>query len=223
MPETIEVQKPWRAWSSWTGPRCSSPHHSAILIPTFSRSRPNIPTSSFALWGLYQEGKHPKNVGSYFGYIDESQVCSRHRGRRDDQDGKLGFVAAKPIPQVLRNINSYTLGARSIRPNCTTNVIFTGDWSLPVREAEATNSLVDQGIDVVTCHVDSPKVVMTMCEKRGIYCTGYHCNQVKLAPRGYLTGAEWNWAKVYMDYADMIRKGQKVPNLVRGGLKRKAL
>ena len=60
---------------------------------------------------------------------------------------------------------------------------------------------------------------MTMCEKRGIYCTGYHTNQVKLAPRGFLTGAEWNWAKVYMDYADMIRKGQKVPSLVRGGLK----
>jgi simple sugar transport system substrate-binding protein len=60
---------------------------------------------------------------------------------------------------------------------------------------------------------------MTMCEKRGIYCTGYHCNQVKLAPRGYLTGAEWNWAKVYMDYADMIRKEQTVPSLVRGGLK----
>jgi simple sugar transport system substrate-binding protein len=98
-------------------------------------------------------------------------------------------------------------------------VIFTGDWSLPVREAEATNSLVDQGIDVITCHVDSPKVVMTMCEKRGIYCTGYHVNQSKLAPRGYLTGAEWNWAKLYMDYADMIRKGTEVPHLIRGGLK----
>ena len=135
------------------------------------------------------------------------------------KSGKLGFVAAKPIPQVLRNINSYTLGARSIRPNCTTNVIFTGDWSLPVREAEATNSLVDQGVDVITCHVDSPKVVVTMAEKRGIYCTGYHVNQSKLAPRGYLTGAEWNWAKLYMDYADMIRKGTEVPHLIRGGLK----
>jgi simple sugar transport system substrate-binding protein len=60
---------------------------------------------------------------------------------------------------------------------------------------------------------------MTMAEKRGIYCTGYHVNQSKLAPRGYLTGAEWNWAKLYMDYAEMIRKGTEVPHLIRGGLK----
>ena len=61
---------------------------------------------------------------------------------------KLGFVAAKPIPQVLRNINAFTLGARSVNPTITTQVIFTGDWSMPVKEAEATNSLVDQGVDV---------------------------------------------------------------------------
>ena len=76
------------------------------------------------------------------------------------KSGKLGFVAAKPIPQVLRNVNSFTLGVRSIKPTIKTQVVFTGDWSPPVREAEATNSLVDQGIDVVTCHINSPKVVI---------------------------------------------------------------
>ena len=70
---------------------------------------------------------------------------------------KLGFIAAKPIPQVLRNINSYTLGARSVNPKATTTVIFTGDWSMPVKEAEAANSLIDQGVDVLTMHVDSPE------------------------------------------------------------------
>src|SRR3569833_4003514 len=69
----------------------------------------------------------------------------------------LGFIAAKPIPQVLRNINSYTLGARSVNPKATVTVIFTGDWSMPVKEAEAANSLIDQGVDALTYHVDSPK------------------------------------------------------------------
>ena len=147
--------------------------------------------------GSIERGQASQDVGSYFGYIDESQYVADIVAGGMSKSGKLGFVAAKPIPQVLRNINNYTLGACSIRPNCTTNVIFTGDWSMPVREAEATNSLVDQGIDVITCHVDSPKVVVTTAEKRGVYCTGYHCNQSKLAPKGYLTGAEWNWAKVY--------------------------
>jgi len=220
VPETIEVQKTMESMIKLDGVQVLFPTSFGYFDPHILKVAPQFPNVRFLhCGGLYQEGKHPKNAGSYFGYIDEPEYVAGIVAGGMTKSGKLGFVAAKPIPQVLRNINSYTLGARSIRPNCTTNVIFTGDWSLPVREAEATNSLVDQGIDVITCHVDSPKVVMTMAEKRGINCTGYHVNQSKLAPRGYLTGAEWNWAKVYMDYADMIRKGTEVPHLIRGGLK----
>jgi simple sugar transport system substrate-binding protein len=132
---------------------------------------------------------------------------------------KLGFVAAKPIPQVLRNINSFTLGARSVNPKATTSVVFTGEWSLPVKEAEAANSLIDQGADVLTMHVDSPKVVVETAEKRGVYSSGYHANQSTLAPKGYLTGAEWNWAKIYTDYVTWVREGKSYPHLLRGGLK----
>jgi basic membrane protein A len=111
------------------------------------------------------------------------------------------------------------MAARSVNPKITTNVIFTGGWSNPVKEAEAANSMADQGIDVLTCHVDSPKVVIQTAEKRGIYSCGYHVNQSVLAPNGFLTGAEWNWGKVYKEYAEMIKTGKKIPNLIRGGLK----
>src|SRR5260370_18197118 len=90
------------------------------------------------------------------------------------KSGKLGFVAAKPIPQVLRNINAFTLGAQSVDPKITTQLIITGDWSLPVKEAEAANSLIDQGVDVITCHVDSPKVIVETAERRKIYVCRYH-------------------------------------------------
>ncbi len=106
-----------------------------------------------------------------------------------------------------------------MNPAATTTVIFTGDWFMPVKEAEAANSLVDQGIDVLTCHVDSPKVILEQAEKRGIYCCGYHANGYKLAPKGYLTGSEWNWSKVFIDYVNDIRNGKEWPHLVRGGLK----
>jgi len=95
---------------------------------------------------------------------------------------KIGFVAAKPIPQVLRNINAFTMGARSVDPKITTTVIFTGEWSMPVKEAEATNSLADQGVDVFTMHVDSPKVIVETAAKRGKMVCGYHASQAKLAP-----------------------------------------
>ena len=115
--------------------------------------------------GLWNEKVHPKNVGSYFGYIDECQYLSGIVAGHTTKSKKLGFVAAKPIPQVRRNINAFELGARSVDPKITCTVIFTGDWSMPVKEAEATNSLIDQGVDVVTCHVDSPKVVVENAEK----------------------------------------------------------
>jgi basic membrane protein A and related proteins len=111
------------------------------------------------------------------------------------------------------------MGARSVNPAITTQVIFTGDWSLPVKEAEATNSLVDQGMDVVTCHVDGPKVVMETAEKRGIMCTGYHASQAKLAPKGYLTGAEWDWLTPYTEFVKAAKSGAAHPNFVRGGMK----
>jgi basic membrane protein A and related proteins len=174
--------------------------------------------------GLYKEGVHPKNVGSYFGYIDEAQYVAGVVAGLTSKSGKLGFVAAKPIPQVLRNINSFTLGARSVKPEVTTQVVFTGDWALPIKEAEAVNSMADQGIDVVTCHVDSPKVVMETAEKRGIFSSGYHANQAALAPKGYLTGAEWDWSNIYSKLVEETQAGKTlmnggIPHILRGGLK----
>jgi basic membrane protein A len=169
--------------------------------------------------GLWTDGKHPKNTGSYFGYIDEAQYLAGIVAGATSKSGKLGFVAAKPIPQVLRNVNAFTLGAQTVNPKATTQVIFTGDWSLPVKEAEATNSMIAQGVDVVTCHVDSPKVVIETAERAGIYSSGYHCNQAKLAPKGYLTGAEWNWERIYVDMVNAMKAGQAPGNFVRGGLK----
>ena len=91
-------------------------------------------------------------------------------------------------------------------------------WPAILKEAEAANSLADQGIDVITVHVDGPKVAMETAERRGIYCCGYHANQQKLAPKGYLTGAEWNWASVYRSFVEKAQKGEPLPNFVRGGL-----
>jgi simple sugar transport system substrate-binding protein len=169
--------------------------------------------------GLWTQGKHPANTGSFFGYIDEAQYLNGVIAGHMSKSKKLGFVAAKPIPQVLRNINAFTMGARSVDPKITTTVIFTGDWSMAVKEAEATNSLADQGVDVFTMHVDGPKVVVETAAKRGRMVCGYHASQAKLAPQAYLTGAEWNWVTAYTTILDAARTGKPHPNFVRGGLK----
>ena len=169
--------------------------------------------------GLWTQGKHPANTGSFFGYIDEAQYLNGVVAGHVSKSKKIGFVAAKPIPQVLRNINAFTLGARSVQPDITCTVIFTGDWSLPVKEAEATNSMADQGVDVFTMHVDGPKVVVETAAKRGKMVCGYHASQAKLAPQAYLTGAEWNWLTAYTQFIEAARSGKPHPNFVRGGLK----
>ena len=168
--------------------------------------------------GLWDKAKHPTNAGSYFGYIGMGQYINGIVAAHASKSKKLGFVAAKPIPQVLINVNSFAMGARSVDPSITTTVVFTGDWSMPVKEAEATNALIDGGADVITCHVDGPKVVVQTAEGRGAYTCGYHANQAALAPKGYLTGAEWNWAEVYKMYVTKLQAGETLPNFTRGGL-----
>ncbi len=220
VPETVAVQKTMESMIELDGASVLFPTSFGYFDPHILKVAEKYPNVTFLhCGGLYQEGKHPKNVGSYFGYIDEAQYVAGIVAGLATKTNKLGFIAAKPIPQVLRNINSFTLGARSVNPKATTAVVFTGDWSLPVKEAEAANSLADQGIDVLTMHVDSPKVIVETAEKRGIYVSGYHANQSSLAPKGYLTGAEWNWGKIYTDYVTLIRSGQSYPHLLRGGFK----
>jgi basic membrane protein A and related proteins len=220
VPETVAVQKTMESMINLDGAKVLFPTSFGYFDPHILKMAEKYPAVTFLhCGGLYTEGKHPKNVGSYFGYIDEAQYVSGVVAGLSTKTNKLGFVAAKPIPQVLRNINAYTLGARSVNPKVTLSVIFTGDWALPVKEAEAANSLIDQGADVLTAHVDSPKVIMETAERRNVYSTGYHASQKTLAPKGYLTGAEWNWEKVYKDYIEKVKAGQTPAHLVRGGFK----
>src|SRR5262245_15529980 len=217
--ETLDVQKTMQSMIELDGATLLFPTSFGYFDPHMLRMAEKYPKIQFRhCGGLWTKGKHPENTGSYFGYIGMAQYLNGIVADHVSKSKKLGFVAAKPIPQVLTNINSFTLGARSVDPSITTQVIFTGEWSLPVKEAEATNSLADQGVDVITVHVDAPKVAMETAERRGIFCCGYHANQQKLAPKGYLTGAEWNWANVYKMFVEKAQKGEPLPNFVRGGL-----
>src|SRR6266481_1790406 len=196
VPETDAVEKTMESMINLDGATLLFPTSFGYYNPHMIKIAQKFPKLRFQHCGGLWSEKDPKNAGSYFGYIDEAQHVSGIVAGHMTKSGKLGFVAAKPIPQVLRNINAFELGAKSVNPKVTTTVIFTGDWSMPVKEAEAANSLIDQGVDVLTAHVDSPKVIVELAERRGVFVTGYHANQSALAPKGYLTGAEWNWGKV---------------------------
>lgn len=220
VPETVAVQKTMEAMINQDKATLIFATSFGYFDPHVLKMAEKYPSVRFAhCGGLWTEGKHPKNVGSFFGYIDECQYLNGIAAASASKGKKLGFIAAKPIPQVLRNINAFLLGARSVDPKATVRVIFTGDWSLPVKEAEAANSLIDQGVDVLTCHVDSPKVIVETAERRGAFSCGYHASQAKLAPKGYLTGAEWDWQTPYTQIIKATIEGKPMVNFLRGGLK----
>jgi basic membrane protein A and related proteins len=219
VPETVAVQKTIESMINLDGATLMFPTSFGYFDPHMLAMCGKYPKVEFRhCGGLWSEGKHPRNAGSYFGYISMGQYLNGIVAAHASKSKKIGFIAAKPIPQVLLNINSFTLGARSVDPSITCQVIFTGEWSLAVKEAEATNALIDQGIDVVTCHVDGPKVVVETAARRGAFVCGYHANQSRLAPDKYLTGAEWNWAEVYKQFVAKAQKGEPLGNFVRGGL-----
>jgi simple sugar transport system substrate-binding protein len=220
VPETQDVQKTMGSMIEQDGATLLFPTSFGYFDPHMLKMAEKYPKVRFAhCGGLWTEGKHPKNTGSYFGYIDECQYLNGVVAGHTSKSKKIGFIAAKPIPQVLRNINAFTLGARSVDPKITTQLVITGDWSLPVKEAEAANSMIDQGVDVITCHVDSPKVIVETAERRNVFVCGYHANQAALAPKGYLTGAEWSWVTPYTLHVKDAMTGKPLVNFLRGGLK----
>jgi basic membrane protein A and related proteins len=219
VPETDAVEKTMESMINLDGAMLIFPTSFGYYTPHVVKIAAKYPKLRFEHCGGLWTDKDPKNAASYFGYIDEAQYISGIVAGHMTKSGKLGFVAAKPIPQVLRNVNAFTMGARLANPKATLQVIFTGDWSLPVKEAEATNSLINQGADVITCHVDGPKTVVENAARRGAMVCGYHVNQATLARNAYLTGAEWNWEALYPRFAKMFMAGQTIPNFYRGGLK----
>ena len=217
VPETDAVSKTMESMINLDGAKLILPTSFGYYSPfTIDMAKANPGVQFRHAAPLWKDGD-PKNAGSYFAFLDQAHYVNGVAAGLASKSGRLGFVAAKPIGIVLRNINSFLRGARSTNPQATVQVIFTGDWSLPVREAEATNALVDAGCDLITCHVDGPKVVIQTAESRGAKTCGHNADQASLAPKGFVTGAEYKWGTIYTQFARMIAAGQPLPNVTFGG------
>jgi basic membrane protein A len=162
--------------------------------------------------------KTSKNVGTYWADSDDGMYLAGVTAGLVSKTGKLGFIGAFQIPQLLRSINAFTLGAQSVNPNVTTTVVWTGGWWEPQKEAEAVNAFADQGIDVVAEQVDSPITIAQTAEKRGIYMIGKDVDIHDRAPKAWLTGVSWNWGPMMEGLVQEVKAGTWKPSLVRGNL-----
>jgi basic membrane protein A len=218
VPETVAVAKTMESMIQLDGAQlifATSFGYFSPFMVDMAKANPQVqfrhPTT------LWSPDKHPNNLGGYFCYLDQAHHVNGIAAGLSTSSNKIGFIAAKPIDLVLRNVNAFTLGVRRVNPQAQVQLVVTGEWSLPVREAEATHALVNAGCDVIACHVDSPKVVVQTAEARGVKSLGHNASQAELAPKGFITGAENKWETVYKSYADLLAKGQALPNMHIGG------
>jgi basic membrane protein A and related proteins len=217
VPETIEVEKVMEGMIRHDGAR--------VVFATSFGYWPHVlklarryPDVLFTHIGALWKDGDPKNAIGYRGYMEEPHYLCGVAAGHVTKTKKIAFVGSKPLYFIFNNANGFILGARSVDPAITCQVVITGDWNNPVREAEVTNSLVDQGVDVIVANVDSAKVVIENAERRGIFSCGYHTDLSELAPRGFLTGAEWNWA-AGAQFVQAWQTGGPYPNLLRGGFR----
>jgi len=151
------------------------------------------------------------NVDNYFGRIYQARYLTGIVAGSMTKSNIIGYVAAFPIPEVIRGINAFTLGARSVNPKAQVRVVWTKTWFDPALEKDAAISLLDVNADVIAQHQDSPGP-QEAAQQRGKYSIGYNSDMAKFAPKAHLTSAVWNWAPLYEAIVKEVREGKWTGN-----------
>ena len=146
------------------------------------------------------------NVSNYFGRIYQARYLTGLVAGSMTKSNKLGYVAAYPIPEVIRGINAFTLGVREVNPEAEVRVVWTKTWYDPALEKDAAKSLLDAGCDVIAQHQDSP-APQEAAQEAGAYSVGYNSDMSSFAPKAHLTSAMWNWGPAYIKMVEEVRDG----------------
>ncbi len=150
--------------------------------------------------------KRTKNMGTYFGRMYQARYLSGLIAGAMTKSKKIGYVAAHPIPEVIRGINAFTLGVRKVCPDAVVKVIWTFSWYDPAKEKEAAKALIDSGCDVLAMHADSGAVPQA-AEEAGVWVIGYDSDMSKFAPTRHLTAPVWHWGVVYKYVVKSVMDG----------------
>ena len=162
--------------------------------------------------------KTADNVTNAFGKMEEPRYVTGIIAGLMTKSNVIGYVAAFPIPEVIRGINAFTLGVRSVNPNATVKVIWTSTWFDPQKERAAAEALLDSGADVLAQHQDSTATALA-AQDRGAYAIGYHVDMAAQAPNAILTGPVWDWGSYYINVVQSVVNGTWTNTPYWGGWK----
>ncbi len=151
--------------------------------------------------------KNEENFYNYLGRQYESRFLSGIVAASVSQTNKLGYVAAYEMPEVIRQINAFTLGAQLVNPDIEVEVVWTHTWNDASIEKAAGQTLIDSGCDVLTCHETTSASLMPAEETEGVYAIGYTTDISELLPTSYLTSSAFNWGAYYVPTLTAIKEG----------------
>jgi simple sugar transport system substrate-binding protein len=162
--------------------------------------------------------KTAKNLGTYESRFYEGAYLLGVVAGKMTKSNSLGVVASFPIPEVIRNINAFTLGAQSVNPAVKTKVIWVNSWYDPAKERQAAETLVAQGVDVMSQNTDSP-ATLQVAQEKGVFAFGWDSDMLKFAPKAHLTANTNSWGDYYIETVKAVMAGTWKSGEVRGGLK----
>lgn len=150
--------------------------------------------------------KTAKNLGTYAGAAEQAAYLAGIAAGAAAKNNKLGYLAPFPIPEVIRGLNALMLGARSVNPDATMQVVWTSTWFDPDKEKQAAQGLADSGVDVIGMQQDSP-AAGRVAQDAGLKWAGHNDNMERFAPEAWLTGPLWNWGPFYTETARKVLDG----------------
>ena len=151
--------------------------------------------------------KRADNVATYNARFYEGRYVIGQIAAKMSKKGMAGYIASFPIPEVVMGINAFLLGAQSINPEFKVKVVWANTWHDPGKEADAAKSLIDQGVDILTQHTDSP-APLQIAQERGIYAFGQAENMLEFAPKATLTSIVDNWGPYYVKRVGELLDGK---------------
>ena len=180
---------------------------------TLSQSHPDV---IFEHAGGWEMGP---NFANFFGEPPDAWYLMGVAAGKMTTSNKLGFVAAFPLGWTLTFINAFELGAQSVNPDVQTIVAYTFSWGDRAKEADTTNSLINQGVDVITMHVDSPSTVLSTAESRGVYSIGFQSLAAQqFAPEYWISGTGYTLGDTLTWLTSTVIDGTWEPIFLRCGM-----
>jgi len=164
------------------------------------------------------------NFGNFFGAPPDAWYLMGIAAGMTTETNKLGFVAAYPMGWTATFVNAFSLGAQSVNPDIQTIVAYTFSWGDRAKEADTTNSLINQGCDVITMHVDSPATVISTAESRGVYSIGYQSLEAQqFAPEYWISGTGFTFGEKITWIVSTVIDGTWQPMYKRWGMSEGAM